>query len=134
MMDESRFTSLEREQEDDDTGHHTVYQWEKSIAAWNEAEGEDEDLINQELLSHRALEREKLRKAKLRRITPSIRRGLIRFLFIALDCSSSAEVCILAVETSREAYLELGFIFTDSRFSSIKSFSSVQRYVEEIHR
>jgi len=88
----NRFKALQQDQEDDSGGNYTVYKWEQGTSAWNDATVDGGDLQHYQLTTLRAIEREKIRKAKIRRITPSIRRGLIRFLFLCLDCSINSEV------------------------------------------
>ena len=67
----------------------TIYKWEQGITGLFESTNEDNYENNYAVI---ATERERLRKAQLRRITPSVRRGLIRYLFVALDCSESANL------------------------------------------
>jgi hypothetical protein len=88
----NRFKALQQDQEDDTGGNYTVYKWEQETSAWTDAAMEGGDLQQSQLTTMRAIERERIRKAKIRRITPSIRRGLIRFLFLCLDCSINSEV------------------------------------------
>lgn len=80
-------TQLVIDQEDDDRNDdssNTMYIWEKKseFTAFTDEEFNLNSAIQND--------REKLKKAKLRRTAPAIRRGLIRFLFVALDCSSSS--------------------------------------------
>lgn len=95
MDSHARFQALQQDG-DDLKGSDTVYKWEQGTSAWNDTDGDN--LALNQLNTLRTQERERLNKAKLRRITPSVRRGLIRFLFIALDCSASAEVTRLLLD------------------------------------
>lgn len=62
-----------------------VYRWEQMDQTWDSVQ-EDEHGNIVEVSS----ERQRSHKAKSNRITLSIRRGLIRYLVVALDCSQSA--------------------------------------------
>jgi transcription initiation factor TFIIH subunit 2 len=64
----------------------TVYRWEQNIVATWDTVQEDEHGNIIEISS----ERERSNRAKSSRITQSIRRGLIRYMVIALDCSAAA--------------------------------------------
>lgn len=91
-MNNRNILSSDLNEDDEDERH--VYAWEQGTVAsqWMETKDGvvDSDLINNDHLVL-SKELEKLHKAKLRRMTPSIRRGLIRYLLITLDCSKAAE-------------------------------------------
>ena len=76
--------------DDDDEGRkqsdrEVVYKWEQGVSSFAAVLGEDLSAEGQ-----LALQRQKLQKAKERRITPAVRRGLLRYLFCAIDCSLTA--------------------------------------------
>jgi transcription initiation factor TFIIH subunit 2 len=71
---------------DKDEPEYSSYQWEKSNSSlWESVQEDDEGRII--VLSN---ERERSYRSKLRRITKSVRRGLIRYLIVAIDCSLEA--------------------------------------------
>jgi transcription initiation factor TFIIH subunit 2 len=71
----------------DEDGLHVAYKWEQGIqASWESVQEDAEGRIVAQ-----ATDRERSWRAKRQRITQSIRRGLIRFMVVALDCSGSAE-------------------------------------------
>eukprot|EP01035_Chromulina_nebulosa_P017124 gene17124-22638_t len=78
--------------EEDNATNQVIYKWEQGITSnWGETVKES-DIYN--LSKEQAIlqsDRNRLLKAKSHRITSSVRRGLIRYLYIALDCSISAE-------------------------------------------
>ena len=66
--------------------NNTSYRWEKGITATWESVREDD---HGNIIAIQS-ERDRSHRAKASRITQSIRRGLIRYLIIALDCSASS--------------------------------------------
>lgn len=79
---------------DDDAGPGLAqYDWEKTVQhGWDADLGEDEE---GNLVSNRALvgsERDRSLRARQNRVTQSVRRGLIRYLAVAMDASESAAV------------------------------------------
>lgn len=63
-----------------------MYRWEQGVNATWESVQEDE----QGRLVAIGNDRDRLTRARQQRISQSIRRGIIRFLVVALDCSTSA--------------------------------------------
>lgn len=70
----------------DDDGIQVAYKWEQGIqASWESVQEDAEGRI----IAH-STDREKSYRAKRKRLTQSIRRGLVRFMVVAVDSSSSA--------------------------------------------
>jgi transcription initiation factor TFIIH subunit 2 len=62
------------------------YQWEQGMKrTWDLQEDEAGNLIVTTSSDH-----DRAKRAKLKRLTQSVRRGLIRYLVLFLDCSASA--------------------------------------------
>eukprot|EP01041_Mallomonas_annulata_P002555 gene2555-4988_t len=72
----------------DDEDGNSSYRWEQGMArSWDTVQEDAEGRIVTSTLSS---ERERSYRAKQHRVTQSIRRGLIRYLVVVLDCSSSS--------------------------------------------
>ena len=73
---------------DDDAAPLAQYEWEKSVKQTWDTVQEDEsgNLVTSRTVS----DRDRSNRSKLNRVTQSVRRGLIRYLCVALDASASA--------------------------------------------
>lgn len=73
---------------DDDAAPLAQYEWEKSVKQTWDTVQEDEsgNLVSSRTVS----DRDRSNRSKLNRVTQSVRRGLIRYLCVALDASASA--------------------------------------------
>ena len=71
--------------EDDDMG--TSYRWEAGITHTWDSVKEDE---HGNIVTISISDRERLKRARKHKVSQSIRRGLIRYLVVLLDCSSAS--------------------------------------------
>lgn len=71
----------------DDDDLASSYRWEQTVSAWDSEIREDD---SGNIIATQYGDQHRIHKAKERRVTESVRRGLIRYLVLAIDCSVSA--------------------------------------------